>query len=135
MSEYIKREDATAVISTTVAEGCLQDTLMARMKDVPSVDLPTKVIAKVEYDGDKLQDIVNNTLNRNDIVQVVRCKDCIHSMNCLRIRGALQCILLDDVVFPNWFCSRGERKDNEKTIFLDETIDETCGYGKDGESE
>ena len=29
---------------------------------------------------------------------------------------------------------RTERKD-ERTIFIDETIDETCGYGKDGESE
>ena len=29
----------------------------------------------------------------------------------------------------------GERNDGERTIFIDETIDETCGYGEDGESE
>ena len=114
MSEYIKREDATAVISTTVAEGCLQDTLMARMKDVPSVDLPTKVIAKVEFDGDKLQDIVNNTLSRNDIVQVVRCKDCKYWHENTQFCGFFSEFNVAHRMPANAYCCCGERKDGEK---------------------
>ena len=116
MSDYIKREDAIeAILNLTMSEGRVPvDTVTHVIKDVPSVDLPTKVIATVEFDGDKLQDIVNNTLSRNDIVQVVRCKDCRYW------RSDGECIMHSNYalniiygVNENDYCSYGERKDGE----------------------
>ena len=117
MSEYIKRGDAIkAILDLTMSKGRVPvDTVTHVIKDVPNVDLPTKIIAKIEFDGDKLQDIVNNALSRNDIVQVVRCKDCkyaeLHKDNnvifCEINELSGRWIKADD------YCSYGERKDGE----------------------
>lgn len=51
----------------------------------------------------------------NDLVEVVRCKDCKYG-----VEGITQnfcCYFADDyshnIIMPDDFCSRGERKDNE----------------------
>ena len=45
-----------------------------------------------------------------DAVPVVRCKDCIHSSNVL-YRD--YCGYLDCVVYPNFFCADGKRKEDK----------------------
>ena len=67
-----------------------------------------------------------------DVVEVVRCKDC--KFNKAKDEDKGVCGLMVYVHNTDDYCSYGERKD-ERTIFIDETIDETCGYGEDGESE
>ena len=48
--------------------------------------------------------VCDSFLNKHDVVEVVRCKDCKHWHNgdCYRLELSL----------PNDFCSYGERKDN-----------------------
>ena len=72
-----------------------------------------------------------------DVVEVVRCKDCKYYRHDVDKDGGSWdcCSEHGEFVTPTDYCSYGERKDGERTIFIDETIDETCGYGEDGESE
>ena len=149
MSDYIKREDAinalknafdTVPMPYAIAEGIL--------KDVPYAD----VVSRKDYESMEHTvavlnaEIMSNIMSRvkaltapnpfADVVEVVRCKDCRYW------RSDGECIMHSNYTInaiygadENDYCSYGERKDGERTIFIDETIDETCGYGKDGESE
>lgn len=50
-----------------------------------------------------------------DAVEVIRCKDCKH-WNVHPINGKLtlgKCIKLSRVMADTWFCSYGERRDND----------------------
>lgn len=124
MSEYIKREDAIKAF-----EQWKEPQVLNEQDDVWNRGIDCCI------------NEVKHHVPSADVVEVVRCKDCK--------RWRSECQLLDVVhdclvapcdfnsrdSFENDYCSYGERKDGEKTIFLDETIDETCGYGKDGERE
>ena len=75
-----------------------------------------KVLQSVYYLGG-LEEILADKLIANDVVSVVRCKDCKHYN-----KDAFACNLLpwvDSSEHENWyaddFCSYGERKDNGKT--------------------
>lgn len=68
-----------------------------------------------------------------DVVEVVRCKDCKYYVPISEKIGECKDTRMNSTYMS--YCSYGERKDGERTIFIDETIDETCGYGEDGESE
>ena len=81
-----------------------------------------------DYSDDNAEHIARELLQSADMVEVVRCKDCKWWQ-----KNAQRCG--DRKMFADDYCSYGERKDGERTIFIDETIDETCGYGEDGESE
>lgn len=56
----------------------------------------------------KVDDVIT-ALRDNDVVKVVRCKDCKwwHDMKCTNINGA-NCLVINE----NWFCRSGERKDD-----------------------
>ena len=119
MSEYIKREDAIKAFEQWKEPQVLneQDGVWNRGIDC--------CINEVKHH-----------VPSADVVEVVRCRDCKYW------RSDGECIMHSNYalnliygVDENDYCSYGERKDGERTIFIDETIDETCGYGEDGESE
>ena len=124
MSEYIKREDAIKEIERFI--GYLDDDMICRIK------------------------IALNRIPSADVAEVVRCRDCkqckksynygyyyCEHFGILRIwdEGVEGDRYSSAMLHPSSYCSYGERKDGERAIFIDETIDETCGYGEDGESE
>ena len=111
MSEYIKREDAIKAFAD----------YLLRYGD--------------DYSDDNAEHIARELLQSADVIEVVRCKDCIHWLGTFGVCDKLKTDTGEASTQKNDYCSYGERKDSERTIFLDETIDETCGYGKDGESE
>ena len=131
MSDYIKREDALKTLEQLKdnEEGSLwDDGVDACINDirrhVPSVELPTKCIAKIEIDNDKLHEIVDNALKGRDLVEVVRCKDCRYYDNKNCKEGLGYCMREQDDGFyynalhgvfkDNDYCSYGERKDGDK---------------------
>lgn len=95
MSEYIKREDAIKRLCDFSQEGTIPmpyELWENVLKDVPSAD----------------------------VVEVVRCRDCIncHKISItaqpVSIRGTMMCNLRGGVVKENDYCSYGERKDGDK---------------------
>ena len=70
-----------------------------------------------------------------DVVEVVRCGECKWRDEQVGMGEHKWCKKIGGTYTPNDYCSYGERKGGERAIFIDETIDETCGYGEDGESE
>ena len=63
-----------------------------------------RCIAKITFDEEDLREIVHKTLENNDFVQVVRCKDC-------KWWDGIECQTRDiDVVDDEEYCSYGERK-------------------------
>ena len=121
MSDYIERTAVHVAVDRALSkifgdEDALEsiDRVLTAIDDIPSVDLPTKVIATIEFDGDKLQDIVNNTLSRNDIVQVVRCKDCKYWHENTQFCGFFSEFNVAHRMPANAYCCCGERKDGEK---------------------
>lgn len=92
MSEYIKKEDAIA-------------SARALLFCYGSDNIP----------DDKLDEYAEEFINDDDntIVEVVRCKDCIHNDQCKH-----RVVMWVEDPINTWhkdidFCSYGERKDNE----------------------
>ena len=68
-----------------------------------------ELVSQVQYLGG-LEEKVADHLIANDVVQVVRCKDCKHRENLL---GEFCCPYYEDLpVEDDHFCAYGERKDN-----------------------
>ena len=124
MSEYIKREDAIKAF-----EQWKEPQVLNEQDDVWNRGIDCCI------------NEVKHHVPSADVVEVVRCRDCIHchkisiTAQPVSIRGTMRCNLRGGVVKGNDYCSCGEHEDGERTIFIDETVDETCGYGEDGESE
>ena len=123
MSDYIKREDAIKRLCDFSQEGTIPmpyELWENVLKDVPSADVPEKIIATVKIDKDELQSIVYDTLSKNDIVQVVRCRDCKYYREYVSNRGSALmclcpcCISGQGKKKPTDYCSYGERKDGDK---------------------
>ena len=67
-----------------------------------------RCIAKIIFDEEDLREIVHKTLENNDFVQVVRCKDCRYN------KGKNKCLnehSIIDIPKDDDFCSYGERKE------------------------
>ena len=67
-----------------------------------------RCIAKITFDEEDLREIVHKTLENNDFVQVVRCKDCRYN------KGKNKCLnehSIIDIPKDDDFCSYGERKE------------------------
>ena len=109
MSEYIKREDVERAVF-----GHLDSSGEYRLKQVPSADV-VEVGKWYKFGKD----------------YVVECVMDECGYNAFRIRKPTD----SDTIMRIFKDGYGERKDGERAIFIDETIDETCGYGEDGESE
>lgn len=106
MSDYIKREDAIETLEGWKISGGVI------LATVPSVDVveADKAQKEIDYWHDKAQSyeqtILKLALNKADVVEVVRCKDCKH-------RDTNECPY-DTVnyMLGGWdFCSSGERAD------------------------
>lgn len=81
--------------------------------DVVKVDKAQK---EIDYWHDKAQSyeqtILKLSLNKADVVEVVRCNDCKHGQS-YNMFGSRYCLKHNDVaVRDNDFCSYGEREDN-----------------------
>lgn len=89
-----------------------------------------KEIIVKEYHNEK------GLLTRREVgEELVRCKDCIHNDQCKH-----RVVMWVEDPINTWhkdidFCSYGEREEQERNIFLDESIDETAGYGEEQEHE
>ena len=98
MSEYIKREDAIKELNQLWFNMCGQEYH-------EGVDDAERVIKAVPS---------------ADVVEVVRCPDCIncHKISItaqpVSIRGTMRCNLRGGVVKENGYCSYGERKGGDK---------------------
>ena len=57
---------------------------------------------------------IQRWMESSDIVEVVRCKDCIHAKEMTQY-GCSECVRhcekLKIVTSPDWFCAEGRRKD------------------------
>ena len=51
--------------------------------------------------------------SRNELAEVVRCKDCIHSEKCVEPHTDYWCELYEFYQTPNWFCADGEEKQDD----------------------
>ena len=109
MSDYIKREDAIKALEGWKISG---EMILAT---VPSADVVEvdKAQKEIDYWHDKAQSyeqtILKLSLNKADVVEVVRCKDCKH------LYQNNECPLrLWFVHTENDYCSYGERADNEQ---------------------
>lgn len=103
MSDYIKREDAKdAVINIVGWEK------IAKYVDEMSKHLSTK---DIDY-YDALMDAEDaiDDLPSADVVEVVRCKDCLSFRY---DNGITYCAPMGVEMQPTDFCSYGERKDDE----------------------
>lgn len=49
-----------------------------------------------------------------DVVEVVRCKDCVHHKNAPRTMY-VWCECVDGLLPNDWFCADGERRDDEES--------------------
>lgn len=106
MSDYIKREDAIKTLEGWKISG---EMILAI---VPSADVVEgdKAQKEIDYWHDKAQSyeqtILKLSLNKADVVEVVRCKDCKH------LYQDNECPLrLWFVHTENDYCSYGERAD------------------------
>ena len=103
MNDYIKREDAMAEFATngsaTVYGIDKCKAIISRLQLVPSADVVERSsYESMEHTVAKLNDALSNS------VEVVRCKDC-------RFFDSVGCAMEDVVVYPNDYCSYGERAD------------------------
>lgn len=115
MSDYISRQAAIEALAGWKISG---EMILAT---VPSADVveADKAQKEIDYWHDKAQSyeqtILKLSLNKADVVEVVRCKDCKHLdkgendseswCECVRIFGTYFDVSEDD------FCSYGERAD------------------------
>lgn len=110
MSDYIKREDAELVLKSWQI-GTFIDLGPIPSADVVEVDKAQK---EIDYWHDKAQSyeqtILKLSLNKADVVEVVRCKDCKWWDNegdaerCAQKYGGMW-------AKPDGYCSYGERAD------------------------
>lgn len=114
MSEYIKREDAQKVIDRRMNNEIFETDMTHCLEMIPSADV-VEVGKWYKFGKDYVLECVMD--------------EC--GYNAFRIRKPTD----SDTLTRIFEAGYGERKDGERTIFLDETIDETCGYDEDGESE
>ncbi len=122
MNDYIKREDAINVFDWGMPDADVKCGIaIQNIKDIPSADVVEgdKAQKEIDYWHDKAQSyeqtILKLSLNKADVVEVVRCKDCKHLdkgendseswCECVRIFGTYFDVSEDD------FCSYGERTD------------------------
>lgn len=66
------------------------------------VDIPEKTLDEIAKKA--VENLVND---ERDIVQVVRCKDCIYWGKCDA------CVFFGNKIFEDDFCSRGVRRENQ----------------------
>jgi len=132
MTDYIKREDALQDIDNAHANIITQ----RGYKDYWSADSETQLVCdglakaieavfdtlsadvvegdkaqkEIDYWHDKSQSyeqtILKLSLNKADVVEVVRCKDCLHGSWC---EDVLWCNITDEPMTENDFCSKGDR--------------------------
>ena len=114
MSDYIKREDAiNAIHGITMYRGTIPwASALFNINKIPSADVVEgdKAQKEIDYWHDKAQSyeqtILKLSLNKADVVEIVRCKDCKH------LYQDNECPLrLWFVHTENDYCSFGERAD------------------------
>lgn len=69
-----------------------------------------EVLQSVYYLGG-LEEILADKLIANDVVPVVRCKDCTH--HCWDEFYGYYCTKIGKFVEPDFWCAYGKKKDNE----------------------
>lgn len=126
MTDYIKREDAIERLSYHTdfyqndrefgtEEMLYKDSALNEISELPSADVieADKVQKEIDYWHDKAQSyeqtILKLALNKADVVEVVRCKDCVYSA--ISQEGNRGCQHLELEVEDDDFCSYGERAD------------------------
>lgn len=109
MSDYIKREDAIKALEGWKISG---EMILAT---VPSADVveADKAQKEIDYWHDKAQSyeqtILKLSLNKADVVEVVRCKNCDYAEESKH--GRCYCANFAINVSENGFCYCGERAD------------------------
>lgn len=65
-----------------------------------------KYVSSADCHAERLADL----LIENDVVEVVRCKDCLHCYEESEVFEIPQCFLHDIPVYPDDFCSYGKKR-------------------------
>lgn len=114
MTEYIKREPLLQIARQLQSDDAfgtpriIREIENAPAEDVVEVDR-LDLILKLQHD--KSLENLKEYLQKNDIVEVTRCKDCKwwRDKECTNVNGAR-----GYVPNPNWFCGSGERRTNNE---------------------
>lgn len=117
-TEYIVREDLIKALNKIAMEYHERHVPMTEhdfrklIHEVEPANPPTKVIAKIMVDDDKIREIIDSTVKEHDLVQVVRCRDCMY---CEHRRdydyfSYWYCLMYHCTVECNHYCGKGERK-------------------------
>ena len=59
------------------------------------------------YDLERNGDTCESFIDKNNVVNVVRCADCLYSKK-TSIEGILSCMVWDKYIAPTHYCSHGE---------------------------
>lgn len=81
------------------------------------IELLDEITKYYRFDAWENSDKIADFLIANDVVPVVRCRDCKHAgINENHTNKPLICYLtrMCGTVKPDWYCWQGERKDNGK---------------------
>jgi hypothetical protein len=90
----------------------MREMLLELIKQNPScIDLGAKSCRECQYGsvGDCRSECLADHLIANDVVTVVRCRDCKHSGS---FKYGRFCENIEQYVDDDFFCADGERKDN-----------------------
>lgn len=117
MSRYIDADEVKKAIEESW-DGCLgaYDSHEITMNDLWVIDkVPTAdVVDKERYvrareNADILSDALSEYQSA-DMVEVVRCKDCVHHKNAPQTTD-VWCERIDGLLPKDWFCADGERRE------------------------
>ena len=75
----------------------------------PNVDR-TELIRALEYDRQQYEQGYRDAVRDKDLVEVVRCENCVHSLSDGWICGGPSFTMPSHPTYPNSFCSDGERR-------------------------
>ena len=87
--------------------------------NAPTVDaVPVTSIEQLKWERDTaIEQLEEHGIpfcgKAEDVVRVVRCKDCKFYSRCTDHQGICTNRYMDGFIVPDWYCADGERKDDE----------------------
>ena len=94
-------------------------TVRKTIENAPTVDaVPVKGVEQLKWERDTaIQQLEEHGIpfcgKAEDVVRVVRCKDCKFYSRCTDHQGICTNRYMDGFIVPDWYCADGERKDDE----------------------
>ena len=97
---YINREEAIRLIDEYQGGAMDKPTAKKILAEMEEAEPPTKCVATIRFDEDKMKEIVDDA--------IIRCKDCKHY-----VPEDYNCLQMDTggwMYYPDDFCSLAERR-------------------------